>query len=104
MKLVIENLSFSFHRDLALLRNLSFMVEEGQCLFIKGSNGSGKTTTGKIVLNIIETDEGSAKLNTNRVAYVPQKINIDWAIPLRVIDFMNMTSKLDKIETRNCLQ
>ena len=24
--------------------------------------------------------------------------------PLRVIDFMNMTSKLDKFEIRNCLQ
>ena len=69
-----------------------------------GPNGSGKTTTGKIVLNIIEPDEGTVKINTSRVAYVPQKINIDWAIPLRVIDFMNMTSKLDKFEIKNCLQ
>ena len=55
------------------------------------------------LLNIIEPDEGTVKINTSKVAYVPQKINIDWAIPLRVIDFMNMTSKLDKFE-KNCLQ
>tara|TARA_B100001123_G_scaffold433670_1_gene558849 strand:- start:518 stop:1048 length:531 start_codon:yes stop_codon:yes gene_type:complete len=29
------------------------------------------------------------------MAYVPQKINIDWTLPLRVIDFMKMTSHIN---------
>ena len=61
-----------------------------------GPNGSGKTTTGKLILDILKPDEGSVSLNTKQISYVPQKINIDWAIPLRVIDFMNITSKLNK--------
>ena len=58
--------------------------------------GLGKTTTGKLILNILQPDEGSVSLNTKQISYVPQKINIDWAIPLRVIDFMNITSKNNK--------
>ena len=87
-----------------LVKGVSLEINKKEIVTLIGPNGSGKTTTGKIVLNIIETDEGSVTLNTSRVAYVPQKINLDWAIPLRVIDFMNMTSKLDKFEIRNCLQ
>ena len=30
------------------------------------------------------------------MAYVPQKINIDWTLPLRVFDFMNITSQISK--------
>ena len=32
------------------------------------------------------------------MAYVPQKISIDWTMPLRVIDFMQLTSKLSQNE------
>ena len=35
---------------------------------------------------------------TKKVAYVPQKISIDWTMPLRVIDFMQLTSKLSQNE------
>ena len=87
-----------------LVKGVSLEINKKEIVTLIGPNGSGKTTTGKIVLNIIEPDEGTVKINTSRVAYVPQKINIDWAIPLRVIDFMNMTSKLDKFKLRNCLQ
>ena len=87
-----------------LVKGVSLEINKKEIVTLIGPNGSGKTTTGKIVLNIIEPDEGTVKINTSRVAYVPQKINIDWAIPLRVIDFMNMTSKLDIFEIRNCLQ
>ena len=47
-----------------------------------------------MILNILNADEGLATSNTNKMAYVPQKINIDWTMPLRVIDFMKITSSL----------
>ena len=93
-----------YKEDKWLVKGVSLEINKKEIVTLIGPNGSGKTTTGKIVLNIIEPDKGTVKINTSRVAYVPQKINIDWAIPLRVIDFMNMTSKLDKFEIRNCLQ
>ena len=37
-------------------------------------------------------------------AYVPQKISIDWTMPLRVIDFMNLTSHINKDEIIEALE
>ena len=79
-----------------LVKGVSLEINKQEIVTLIGPNGSGKTTTGKLILDIIQPDEGSVSLNTNQISYVPQKINIDWAIPLRVIDFMNITSKLDK--------
>ena len=77
-----------------LVRGISFEINQGQIVTLIGPNGSGKTTTAKMILNIMSADEGLVKGNANRMAYVPQKINIDWTMPLRVIDFMKITSKL----------
>ena len=79
-----------------LVKGVSLEINKQEIVTLIGPNGSGKTTTGKLILDILKPDEGSVSLNTKQISYVPQKINIDWAIPLRVIDFMNITSKLDK--------
>jgi zinc transport system ATP-binding protein len=78
-----------------LVRGISLEINQGQILTLIGPNGSGKTTTAKMILNILNTDEGLVKGNANKMAYVPQKINIDWTMPLRVIDFMKITSSLN---------
>ena len=77
-----------------LVRGISFEINEGQIVTLIGPNGSGKTTTAKMILNIMNADEGIVSGNANKMAYVPQKINIDWTMPLRVIDFMKITSNL----------
>ena len=79
-----------------LVKGVSLEINKQEIVTLIGPNGSGKTTTFKLILDILKPDEGSVSLNTKQISYVPQKINIDWAIPLRVIDFMNITSKLDK--------
>jgi zinc transport system ATP-binding protein len=86
-----------------LVRGISFEVNKGQIVTLIGPNGSGKTTTAKIILNILGTSEGFVKSNTNKMAYVPQKINIDWTMPLRVIDFMKITSNLNNTQITDSL-
>ena len=81
-----------------LIRGVSLEVKSGQIVTLIGPNGSGKTTTAKMVLNILEPDEGELKRYTNKIAYVPQKINIDWTMPLRVVDFMRLTNNLSNNE------
>ena len=78
-----------------LVRGISLEINQGQIVTLIGPNGSGKTTTAKMILNILNTDEGLVTGNANKMAYVPQKINIDWTMPLRVIDFMKITSSLN---------
>ena len=78
-----------------LVKGISFEISQGQIVTLIGPNGSGKTTTAKMILNIINADEGQITRNTDKMAYVPQKINIDWTMPLRVIDFMKITNNLN---------
>ena len=62
---------------------------------VVGPNGSGKSTTAKIALGIYKDIEGSVEKYTNKVGYVPQKISIDWTLPLRVHDFMTLTENIN---------
>ena len=78
-----------------LVKGISFEISQGQIVTLIGPNGSGKTTTAKMILNIMNPDDGQITRNTNKMAYVPQKINIDWTMPLRVIDFMKITNNLN---------
>ena len=86
-----------------LVRGISLEINQGQIVTLIGPNGSGKTTTAKIILNILNTDEGLVTGNANKMAYVPQKINIDWTMPLRVIDFMKITSSLNNTQITESL-
>ncbi len=86
-----------------LVKGISFEINNGQIVTLIGPNGSGKTTTAKMILNILNADEGLVTSNTNKMAYVPQKINIDWTMPLRVIDFMKITSSINNAQITEAL-
>ena len=84
--------------DKWLVQGVSLQVEKGKIVTLIGPNGSGKSTTAKIALGIYKKIEGVVEKFTNKVGYVPQKISIDWTLPLRVNDFMVLTENL-KSET-----
>jgi len=51
------------YKELTAVNRISFDVHAGEILGILGPNGSGKTTTLKSILGIIEFDEGSIEVN-----------------------------------------
>ena len=77
-----------------LVKGVSLQVERGKIVTLIGPNGSGKSTTAKIALGIYKNIEGKVEKFTNNIGYVPQKISIDWTLPLRVKDFMLLTDNL----------
>ena len=77
-----------------LVKGVSLEVEKGKIVTLIGPNGSGKSTTAKIALGIYKNIEGNVEKFTNNVGYVPQKISIDWTLPLRVKDFMVLTDSI----------
>ena len=83
-----------------LVKGVSLTVEKGQIVTLIGPNGSGKSTTAKIAIGIHKNIVGKVEKFTNKIGYVPQKISIDWTLPLRVSDFMVLTENLDE-ETIN---
>ena len=80
--------------DKWLVKGVSLEVEKGKIVTLIGPNGSGKSTTAKIALGIYKNIEGKVEKFTNNVGYVPQKISIDWTLPLRVKDFMVLTDNI----------
>jgi zinc transport system ATP-binding protein len=79
-----------------LVEGVSLKVEKGKIVTLIGPNGSGKSTTVKIALGIYKNIEGTVKKYTNKIGYVPQKISIDWTLPLRVYDFMLLTEDISE--------
>jgi zinc transport system ATP-binding protein len=86
-----------------LVEGVSLEVKKGKIITLIGPNGSGKSTTAKIALGIYKDIEGNVEKHTNKVGYVPQKITIDWTLPLRVKDFMILTEVLKEEEIDDAL-
>ena len=78
-----------------LVRDVDLEIKKGKIVTLIGPNGSGKTTTAKIALGLYKNIKGSVERFTKNISYVPQKVSIDWTLPLRVIDFMVLTQDLN---------
>lgn len=61
-KLECQNLCKSFGKK-QILKDVSFEIDEGDILAFIGPNGSGKTTTIKLILGLQNIDSGSVKIN-----------------------------------------
>lgn len=79
--LEVKDLSFSYP-DKSILHRLSFDVESGDFLCVVGTNGTGKSTLLKLILNILQATEGEIRLlgktsekfrDYSKIAYVSQK-------------------------------
>ena len=77
-----------------LVQDVDLEINKGQIVTLIGPNGSGKTTTAKIALGLYKNIEGKVERFTKNISYVPQKVSIDWTLPVRVIDFMVLTRSL----------
>ena len=91
--LKVENASY-YLNDKALIKEVSLEIKQGEIVTLIGPNGSGKSTTAKIALGIYKKIEGRVRRFTERIGYVPQKVSVDWTLPIRVIDFMTLTEDL----------
>ena len=116
----VKGLSVSYERK-RVLSNIYLEIESGNVYGVIGPNGAGKSTLFKSILGIIEPNTGKITVLNNdisevrkRVAYVPQKDEVDWSFPATVMDIVLMgryphkkllqrISKVDKEIATNAL-
>ena len=80
-----------------LVRGVSMTIDPGEIVTMIGPNGSGKSTTAKAALGIMTPDEGVVHHKPNlNVSYVPQKLEINWTLPLTVSRFLQLTFQASK--------
>ncbi|WP_132308737.1 ATP-binding cassette domain-containing protein [Martelella mediterranea] len=80
-----------------LVRGVSFTVRRGEIVTLIGPNGAGKSTSAKMAIGVSKPDEGNVRRAPElKTAYVPQKINIDHALPLTVKRLMTLTGPLSR--------
>lgn len=91
----IENLSVSYKETLAL-KDISLVLQGPTIIGIIGPNGAGKSTLLKGMLGIIPhqgqafLDDKEVKKSLHRIAYVEQKINIDYNFPIKVKECVSL--------------
>jgi len=83
---LIKLIKAGYHAaDRWLVRDVSLSVSQGEIVTLIGPNGSGKSTTAKMALGILKPTTGEAfRTQGLQVSYVPQKLMIDWTLPLDV--------------------
>jgi zinc transport system ATP-binding protein len=88
-----------------LVRGVDFSVSRGEIVTLIGPNGSGKSTSAKAAIGILKPDEGRIeRIAGLKVGYVPQKLVIDWTLPLTVRRLMTLTGALPERELTTALE
>ena len=95
-QLVIENLTVSYRRVLAL-ENVSLATSCGNRVALIGPNGAGKSTLLKAIAGLVPRDGGTilwrgteVKKWSREFAYLPQREEVDWSFPITVRGLVEM--------------
>src|ERR671921_1133476 len=81
----------------AVLTDISFAIEKGDFVGLVGPNGGGKTTILRALLGTNPPLAGRVALAPGlRFGYVPQRDQVDYGFPLRVVDVVLM-GRYDRI-------
>jgi energy-coupling factor transport system ATP-binding protein len=54
-----KNVSLRYEKDVELLKDINFSIEEGEIVSIIGANGVGKSTIAKMIMGLLSANSGS---------------------------------------------
>lgn len=95
-RIVVKGLTVHY-RAVRALQDVNLAIQPGRLTGIIGPNGAGKSTLLKAMLGLVPANEGKITYDDRplteqleRVAYVPQRSQIDWTYPATVWDVVMM--------------
>ena len=90
----IENVNFSY-QEMAVIKNISFTINQGEFVGVIGPNGGGKTTLLKLIMGFLKPQSGRISLfgkspsaARQSIAYVPQSLQFDKQFPISVMELV----------------
>lgn len=87
------------HGGRTLVSGVDLTIARGEIVTLIGPNGSGKSTTAKLATGVLKPTMGSVTRKPGlRIGYVPQKLTIDWTLPLTVERLMTLTGRYSASE------
>jgi zinc transport system ATP-binding protein len=92
----VNNVSFGYTKT-PVIEEANFDVHAKDYIAVIGPNGGGKSTMIKLILGLLEPDEGSISVfgdspskAAGKIGYVPQHFHFDFDFPMRVLDVVLM--------------
>jgi ABC-type Mn2+/Zn2+ transport system ATPase subunit len=83
------DLTVAFNGDRAL-DELTVEVPRGVSVALLGPNGAGKSTLFRAAVGLVEPRSGSVEVGAARVAFVPQRLDVEPAFPVTATDVVRM--------------
>lgn len=67
-----NNISFAYHKDRPILKNISFSIGAGKKVAVVGDSGSGKSTLVKLLFRFYDVNQGSISIDGQAIDQVTQ--------------------------------
>ncbi|SET42461.1 metal ABC transporter ATP-binding protein [Paracoccus homiensis] len=88
-----------------ILRNIDFRIDPGEIVTVVGPNGSGKSSLIRALLGHMPLAQGQVDRRPDlRIGYVPQRVQLDTAIPLTVRRFLSLPRRVSAAAAEHALQ
>jgi ATP-binding cassette subfamily B protein len=72
-EIIFEKISFSYHKERAIIKNLSFVIKAGQKVAVVGESGSGKSTLVKLLFRFYDVCDGKILIDGQKINKVTQE-------------------------------
>lgn len=101
----VTNLTKFFVIGENLLENLSFEIQEGECVAILGRNGCGKTTLFNILTGQLDYDSGEVYVNPNKklglisqIPKFPEGFTVEDVLRSAFRELLNLRKRMEALE------
>lgn len=87
-----------------ILRDVDFRMQPGEIVTVVGPNGSGKSSLIRALLGHVPLAAGQVRRRADlRIGYVPQRVQVDTAIPLTVRRFLSLPQRISDADAEAAL-